>query len=355
MSKVRVLAVDGGGVRGIIPATVLAYIENKLIEKTGNPDVRISDFLDFVSGTSTGSIITAMAITPKEKDKPPRKMDEVVQLYFQLAGDVFKKDWKRNLKTLWGLFGTKYSVTPLNNLLLEKLDHWKLNELKLPCAFTGYDTARRRPMIYTNRDDREKYGDYYIKDVVRGSTSIPSVFKPAYFRDGVDINTIIDGGVFANNPSMVAYIEMLKTNEIVDKFVKEKKGPQVSQLNPQNVIMLSFGTGQGELKTYPYDKIKKWGMVKWFVPVLNILLQGMSEVTNYEMRKLFEVWAADENFIRINPAITLGSTNGEDASPENMKLLHQDALNYISDNRDLLNDIVDRLIKEDLKYSSKLF
>ena len=60
--KVRILAVDGGGVRGIIPATVLAYLENKMIEKTKNPKTRISDFLDFAAGTSTGSIISAMAI-----------------------------------------------------------------------------------------------------------------------------------------------------------------------------------------------------------------------------------------------------------------------------------------------------
>lgn len=355
MAKVRVLSIDGGGVRGIIPATLLAYMENKLIERTGNPDTRISDFFDFAAGTSTGSIIAAMAITPEEKDKPPRKMDEVVQLYFDLASKVFHKSTKRNIKTLWGLIGPKYSVKSLDNILLEKLDHWRLNELKLPCAFTGYDTAKRMPVIYTNRDDKEKYGDYFIKDVVRGSTSIPSIFKPAHFRDGVDINTIIDGGVFANNPSMVAYIEMLKTKEIIEKFVKTEEGAQVKQINPCEVIVISFGTGKGRVKTYPYDKIKGWGMLRWFSPVLNILLQGMSDVTDYEMRKLFSVWDADCNYFRINPDIRIASGDGQDASAENMRNLHQDALNYISANRKFFDDLVERLIKEDLKYSSFLF
>lgn len=346
MAKIRVLSVDGGGVKGIIPATILAYLENKLIEKTGNSKIRISDFFDFAAGTSTGAIITAMAITPKEKDKPPRKMDEVVQLYFELAGEVFKKDWKRNIKTCWGLFGTKYSESTLDSILLEKLDHWKLNELKLPCAFTGYDTHKRKPVIYTNRDDKEKYGNYYIKDVVRGSTSIPAVFKPAYFRDGVDINTIIDGGVFANNPAMIAYVEMLKTLEITKKFKK---------VTPEHVMMLSFGTGTGKLKIYPYNKIKKWGVVRWFIPVLNILLQGMSEVTNYQMEKFFSFWEAEDNFVRINPVIRIGNANAEDASEKNMKNLHQDAINYISENHDYLDELICRLIKEDLKYSSVLF
>lgn len=355
MAKVRILSVDGGGVRGIIPATVLSYIENKMIEITGNPKTRISDFFDFAAGTSTGSIIVAMAITPEEKDKPPRKMDEVVELYFELASEVFKKDWKRNVKTLWGLIGTKYSVKTIDEILLQKLNHWTLNELKLPCAFTGYDTAKRRPIIYTNRDDREKYGDLYIKDVVRGSTSIPSIFRPAFFREGVDINTIIDGGVFANNPSLVAYIEMLKTKEIANKFIKTDEGAQVNQLNPTDVIVLSLGTGLGNLTTYPYDKIKKWGKIKWFVPILNILLQGMGDVTSYEMNKLFEVWNAKENYVRINPDIKIGSSDGEDASAANMKHLHQDALNYISDNRGFLDNLANRLIKEDLKYTAVLF
>lgn len=355
MAKVRVLSIDGGGVRGIIPATVLAYLENKLIERTGNSKTRISNFLDFAAGTSTGSIISALAITPTEEGKPPMKMEDVVKLYFELAAVVFKKDWKRNLKTLWGLLGPRYSSKPIDDILLNKLDHWRLSELVLPCAFTGYDTAKRRPIIYTNSDDKEKYGNYFIKDVVRGSTAIPSAFSPANFRDGVDVNTIIDGGVFANNPSLVAYIEMLKTKEISEKFVKSKEGAQVNQLNPTNVIILSFGTGRGTLTTYPNDKIKNWGMIKWFGPVLNILLQGMGDVTAYEVNKLFEVWDANENYIRINPDIKIGSANGQDASAANMRHLHQDALNYISDNKEFLDNLAERLIKEDLRYASFLF
>ena len=346
MAKVRILAVDGGGVRGIIPTTVLAYIEGKLIEKTGNPNARMADFLDFGAGTSTGSIIAGMVMTPNEKGRPAFKMKEAVQAYFDIAAKVFKKDWRRNLKTCWGLFGPKYGVDAINTELIKKFNHWKLNELLLPCAFTGYDTAKRMPVIYTNRDDKEKYGDYYLKDVVRGSTSIPSIFKPAYFRNGSDVNTIIDGGVFANNPSMVAYVEVLKTTELAERF---------NELTPEHALILSFGTGRGLITKYPYRKIMRWGKVRWFIPILNILLQGMSDVTNYEMETYFRTYKVSENFVRINPAIVLGSADGEDASAENMKNLHQDALNYISKNRTFLDNLAERLIKEDLKYSAVLF
>ena len=346
MAKVRILSVDGGGVRGIIPATVLSYIETKLIEKTKNPNVRMSDFLDFGAGTSTGSIIVGMVMTPNEKGRPEYKMSDVVDSYFEIAEKVFKKDFWRNVKTIWGLFGPKYGVVAINNELLNKFNHWKLNELLLPCAFTGYDTNKRKPVIYTNRDDKEKYGNYFLKDVIRGSTSIPSIFKPAYFRDGVDVNTIIDGGVFANNPAMVAYVEVLKTTELAERF---------NELTPEHALILSFGTGRGVLEKYPYRKIMRWGKVKWLEPILNILLQGVSDVVNYEMETYFRTYKVSDNFVRINPEIVLGSADGQDATPANMKNLHQDALNYIADNRTFLDNLADRLIKEDLKYSAVLF
>jgi len=344
--KIRILACDGGGVRGIIPAVVLEYIEDQIIEITKNPTARLSDFLDFGAGTSTGSIISAMVMTPNEKGRPEYKMGEVVQAYFDLADVVFKKNFWRNLKTVWGVFGPKYNTKNIDDELLKKFDHWKLEDLLLPCAFTGYDTNKRRPNIYTNRDDKEKYGSYFVKDIVRGSTSIPSIFKPAYFRNGIDINTIIDGGVFANNPSMVAYVEVTKTEELLTKH---------KVINPTNMMFLSFGTGQGTLTPYPYRKVMRWGMLRWFFPILNILLQGVGDVTTYEMGKLFEAYNSQDNFIRINPPIVLGSTDGQDGSEKNMKHLHQDAINYVNANKGFLRQIAQELINQDARYKTILF
>jgi uncharacterized protein len=346
--KIRVLAIDGGGVRGIIPAVVLEHIENKIIEITGNPNVRISDFLDFVSGTSTGSIISAMVVTPNEDGKPAYKMEDVVQAYFDLASVVFKKNFWRDVKTLWGVFGPRYDVKNIDNQLLIKFDHWKMKDLLLPCCFTGYDTDKRKPIIYTNKDQASKYGDFYIKDIVRGSTSIPSAFCPAYFRNGSDVNTIVDGGVFANNPSMVAYTEVAKTEYI-------KKNKKNEYVTPEHVLFLSFGTGMATLTPYPYKKIKKWGMLRWFFPVLNILLQGVSKVTNYEMDVMFRSHKVSENYARINPPIILGDSSGQNGSLENMKHLHQDAKNYIAANRDFLDNIAQELVNQDKKYKTLLF
>ena len=66
MKKVRILSLDGGGMRGIIPATVLEYVENKIIEITKNKNARLADYFDLVAGTSTGGILSAFYLTPSK-------------------------------------------------------------------------------------------------------------------------------------------------------------------------------------------------------------------------------------------------------------------------------------------------
>jgi len=67
-TKLRILSLDGGGIRGIIPATIVVEIEKRLQEKTGNSSARISDYFDLIAGTSTGGILTALYLAPSDED-----------------------------------------------------------------------------------------------------------------------------------------------------------------------------------------------------------------------------------------------------------------------------------------------
>ena len=64
MKKVRILSLDGGGIRGIVPAIVIQYVEEKLIEITKNTNARIADYFDLIVGTSTGGILSCFYLTP---------------------------------------------------------------------------------------------------------------------------------------------------------------------------------------------------------------------------------------------------------------------------------------------------
>ena len=119
--------------------------------------------------------------------------------------------------------------------------------------------------------------------------------------------------------------------------------------------MLSLGTGEYKLDEYPYEKIRKWGIVKWFKPIINIILSISAEIIDYELKILYEAFDASKNYHRINPPIVMGSRSIEKSTKENMKDLKQDALNYINENKEYLDDIAKQLIDQDMVYKTLLF
>ena len=332
-----VLSLDGGGMRGVTTAKILDYIETKIQDLRNDPMVKLGDLVDFVAGTSTGSILGSLMLLPdKTKKKARHFMSRIVDLYVDMGPEVFKQSKIHNLKTLWGLIGPTYPDSNIEGPLLRMLGHTKMTELIKPCLFTGYDIDLRRANIYTNRDKEEKYGNYYVKDIVRGSTAIPSYFSPALFRDGIHINTIVDGGVFANNPSMVAYVEASKTSFNFSDPVS---------LVPNDLFFISMGTGISRKKKYPYRYSHKFGKIKWLFPVLDVMLSGMNEVVAYEMKKLFSQYGAEDNYIRINPPLKFSTAPPTDASMENITNLLMDTKNYIHENKIFLDSIAEKILE----------
>lgn len=333
-----ILAIDGGGIRGIIPATILDYLEKKIQEIQKDPRIRISKLVDLVAGTSTGSIIGSLMLMPcnTTEGHPRYSMTEIIEMYIDMGPEVFQKKFWHSLKTGWGLFGPVFPASNIEDPLLQMLGHHKMWELNKPCLFTGYDIDKRRINIYTNHDSDRKYRNYYVKDIVRGSTAIPAYFPPAYFRYGTDINTVVDGGVFANNPSMVAYIEAGKT-----LFGYENS---LENLNPDNIMIISLGTGASKKKGFPYKKSKKYGMVKWVFPVLDVILSGSPEVVDYQLSKLYESCDRLDNYKRINPPLKYSTAPSTDASKKNITNLIKDANEYIRENESMLNTLAREII-----------
>jgi hypothetical protein len=89
--RLTILSIDGGGVRGLISATILAELEGKL-QRLDGPEVRLVDYFDLIAGTSTGGLITSMLTTPLEdsdKQKPVCTAKDVVQFYLWYSAQIF--------------------------------------------------------------------------------------------------------------------------------------------------------------------------------------------------------------------------------------------------------------------------
>ena len=109
MATKRILAIDGGGIRGVIPARVLMAIE----AKTGK---RIAELFDLVAGTSTGGILAAgLCVPTPDRTRPKYDASDLFQLYKKYGNEIFNTNWLRRVVSLF--FGAQYSPAGLETQL----------------------------------------------------------------------------------------------------------------------------------------------------------------------------------------------------------------------------------------------
>jgi len=332
----KILSIDGGGIRGIIPGQVLIALEKKLQVRTGKPDCRIADYFDFFAGTSTGGILTCICLCPSETD--PRKArfsaEEAVDLYVKNGDKIFDVPFWRNIATGNGNLDEKYPAAPLENQLKEYFKDLQLSQLLKPCIIPAYDIKQRKSHFFTQHDAKKKSGaDFYVRDVCRATSAAPTYFETSkvYSMSGVSY-PLIDGGVFANNPALCAYSE-----------VRNAKGDP----SAKDMFILSLGTGSAN-KEYEYEDAKNWGAVGWIRPIIDIMMAGASETTNYHLTKMFSVTDSLSNYSRMQPASFYNAVPDMDnAEEENIRALVEVGIKTTEDCDDELNRIVEILIQGD--------
>ncbi len=334
MSKFRVLSIDGGGMRGIVPGEILAKFEIMLKEKSGRDDASISDYFDMIAGTSSGGIITAMILAPSKADnsRPRFSARETVDLFIKRGGEIFDYDIFRKLISMDGFHDEKYSAKPLEEIVFSYLDYVKISEFIKPCLIPAYDIEARNTRFFTSHTAKKnKDEDFYAKDVVRATSSAPTYFEPSRIKSfSGEFYTLIDGGMVTNNPAMCAYAE------VRSHFGNKAK----------DMILLSLGTGLDN-RPYLYDKVKDWGVLRWARPLVDIMMTGSAEIIHYQMEQLFDAVDKSEQYLRVNSELNDISLDIDDASPENIRKLVAEGIRLFDDFRDELEKIADMLIEND--------
>ena len=329
-----ILSIDGGGIRGIIPVTILNYIEKRIQNIQGDSRIHMGNLVDLVAGTSSGAVLGALMLLPSECKTPWSKynMREITDIYMDLLDKFFEDGLKHRIKTLWGLKGPRYSEEQIDKSLLKYFDHYKMEQLIKPCLVTGYDISKRDIIIYSNFKN-EKYSSYYIKDIIKAATSTPSIFYPGHFKEGEDINTVIHGDLFSGNPSLLAITESYKEGIIKEDFSK--------------IYFLSLGAGLNhELKRkYSYEKSRKWGKSDWFIPLLDIVTSASQKYIEKQTATTFESRNASYNYHRINPEIIHSSGSAFRLGKDEVMNCIKDALIYIENNKDYLEEIANSICR----------
>jgi uncharacterized protein len=296
--RVKILSIDGGGIRGIIPALVLAEIERR----TERP---AAASFDLIAGTSTGGILACALAKP---DALPAA--ELVALYEREGPKIFSRDIWQQIHSVGGLADEKYDDEGLEEALGQYLGEARLRDTVTDILIPSYDTERRRPEFFKSARAREDPSrDFSLRAVARATSSAPTYFEPALLGD----RPLIDGGVFAVNPGMCAVAEVMRYSPGAE------------------IVLVSLGTGQ-LTRPFPYDDVKDWGLLEWARPVIDIVFDGASDVVDYQLEQLL----GQDHFFRFQTELTTASDDLDDAGEENLRALRLTGERLISEReRDL--------------------
>lgn len=312
----NILSIDGGGIRGIIPGTVLVALEKKLQQIKQNPSLRLADVFDLIAGTSTGGILTCLYLCPNGQNpaRPLFSAEDAVKLYLENGDNIFDVSILKSIASAGGLADEKYSADALEKILNSYLHDLKLSQLLKPCLITAYDLTRRKAHFFNQQDTdggSDLSADFYVRDVARATSAAPTYFEPANITAfDRSVYPLVDGGTFANNPAMCACVEAFGYN---------------ASLKVPDLKVLSLGTGTVD-KPYHYTEAKSWGKLGWVGPVLDIMFSGVSDTVDYQLKMLFNSAGVPAQYLRLqvdlekHPEVDSAMDN---ASEKNMRALEK--------------------------------
>jgi patatin-like phospholipase/acyl hydrolase len=291
MAKYRILALDGGGIRGLITVVMM----QNLAKEAGMANWL--DKVDLVAGTSTGGIL-ALAIA-KDVD-----LNLVRRLYETKGKDVFDDSFLDNVLDLATVIGAEYSNKKLAAEIKKVVgDTVTLGQLKRHVLVTTFDLDNKDP------DPAKRTWKPKIFHNVPGQDNDASVpaFKAALYTSAAPtffpvVDGYVDGGVYANNPSMCAIAQ--------SQDVRNTFRPKMD-----DIVVLSLGTGTS--LTYIKGENLNWGYAQWVKPLISLMMDGVNGIAHYQCKQLMGA-----RYNRLAPTFPPGVSMGLDdveRAPEMVK------------------------------------
>lgn len=271
----KILSIDGGGIRGIIPAKILALAEQEL-QRTGQAN-RICDYFDLICGTSTGGIIAiGLALG--------MPASEILSLYRDHAREIFphQSSFTKFRKILFKQELYKRDI--LKQLLKEAYEHYagespaRIGHCKTRVCIPAYNAERGMMNVFKTPHHPELVRDYQIPacDVALSTAAAPVYFDSYDFeyttKGGTELlryNCMIDGGIMANNPSLIGYTEAVHSLNIP----------------VGDIAILSLGTGNKLFKDKPQKMTGRyWLYHKKPLPLYELISSVQADYTDNLMK-----------------------------------------------------------------------
>jgi patatin-like phospholipase/acyl hydrolase len=204
-SIVTVLSIDGGGVRGIIPGTILAFLEEKLQELDG-PEARLANYFDVIAGTSTGGLVTAMLTAPNDNGDPLFAARDINDFYLEHCPRIFPPVSKGPLGLFKSMTGPKYDGRHLHSVVQQLLGDKRVDSTITNIVVPTFDIKLLQPTIFSTYNARKDVSKNALLSDVCISTSAAPTYLPGHRFETTDKDgkprefNLVDGGFAANNP-----------------------------------------------------------------------------------------------------------------------------------------------------------
>ena len=326
--KFRILSIDGGGLRGIIPLQVIKEVE----KLTGEP---IHKTFDLIAGTSTGGLLTcALSFGDSESvvgNTRKYSLDEIQKIYEERGKEIFPKYrfFKRNYNGLKKWFRPQFSPENLNKILVEYFGENRLTSCLKPIFITSYNIHRNLPIYFTTREAtlRDEKNSKLV-EVCRATSAAPTYFPSFAFNFDSENVVCIDGGIIMNNPSIGALVEVLGNSDYKHYKIDGNR------LSLKDISILSLGTGRTK-KNHKSESSHRWGRLDWIKPVIDISTGGPVKIVHNQISTIFSSSNLDKNYLRIDIDIDEQYAEMSDSSSKTLSYLLNEAQSHISNNHTL--------------------
>ena len=270
-NRFAILSIDGGGIRGLIPALVLERLAASIEQRSPGTDLAAA--FDLIAGTSTGGLIALGLAMPDEAGTAPA-IDPAAMVEVYEGGEAREIFDRPPLEDVPGLgaasalIDPRYGLENLRRTLERRLGTRTLSEARTGLLIPAYDMAHRVPRFF--KPWNEEAARTTAVEAGLATAAAPTYFPALRLRD----EALVDGGVFVNNPTIAATIEALKRTE-------------GEPLRPEDLLVVSIGTGEHERGFDPAE-VEGWGALGWIAPrdggeppLIGAMLDGQSDASDH--------------------------------------------------------------------------
>ncbi|TAF51878.1 MAG: patatin [Oscillatoriales cyanobacterium] len=290
----KILSIDGGGIRGVLAATMLLEVEQTVLEATGG---RLCDYFDAIAGVSAGSMMAAgLAI-----GQSPRDLLDTLKARGKHIFPRLLREWRKvSLLQFFGNLGlyphTLGSEIGIANVLRDLLrdpttqtDPTIADITTVDLLLLAYDVRSRNTTFFASGN--QKYGgnklwydDLPLWQICTASASAPTYFPPYNLPYGTSGQHLphIDGGVAANNPDLAVLSHAIRLGHKLD-----------------DIAILSIGTGK-VTRPHTYDQVNSWGTVEWVTHLPDMFLDPAAEISGDICRQILERDRRNVPYLRLN-------------------------------------------------------